>query len=207
MNNSSPDIFGQFRAAGRLINEWRDTLFYTGVATLAGMDIANGGDGIEEFLRIGDLRELTRFASWMISSRRPDPRLVGDRTAPIDYNKFVFASFALAKSFQLLKFTHNSIKAGSFHPGLSEGFALLLGAYAFREAGGIQGIRDAYKIMWDYPRKKDGGGTSQTQKFKEGFQKMGQRLIEVMVPTPAPNPTRGMSKSAVLTQITAAPIW
>jgi len=151
-----PDILKQFKAAARLVNEWRDTLSYAALGAYAASDFMSGGNvDMSSYVGAVGCREFLRQLNWALSSER---RLVGDTSAPINRNQFVLAAGAVSLFvFSAVEFLDQNTGMGAFY---------LVGAIAETYfAGGPQKIAEAYDTMWDYPRTKGGGGTTQTQRL------------------------------------------
>ncbi len=190
---SSPNpLIAQFRAAGRLINEWRDTLFYgaLGAVTAAGVaspDVALG---------VAALREYARYVGWRANNT---PVLVGTLKQPPSADQMALAAGAMTV------FAAGGMVFGSDMSLASSSGVLLattsVGTFMTVTAGGPKAVWAAYRdVMWDYPRKKDDGGTpqTQTQRLKDGSNEMVQQLVDQMTPpgtAPTPVPIRARSNS------------
>ncbi|MDR3450473.1 MAG: hypothetical protein P4M15_12150 [Alphaproteobacteria bacterium] len=179
-------IVEQFRAAGRLVNEWRDTISY-GLLTAYAADQAvfqGHPDWVLKFFAIVMARETLRGACWRFAS---PPVLAGAPNSRFNPDKNYWGSLIIAGLF-----------GTAFDLGLicfpQSGFGI--GPLIFNNWGGLAGlpfaaygtwscfkdlqprglgIGDIFNLyfnketgMWDWPRKRgNGGGTTQTEKMKE----------------------------------------
>ena len=173
-------LIEQFKAAGRLANEWRDTLTYGALLTGA---VANAYFGnpvpSDKIFSCVVLRETVRSASWHMSG---DTCLAGEgdgKSRPRSQCVLAAASVACGLG---------AISLGTqlpFMPEVGVFMALCMGSHLLygRRAGGGKEVLATYEYMWDWPRKKGGGG--QTERFKEGV----RGLIEKLTPArQAPSP-------------------
>lgn len=181
-------IVNQFRAAGRLVNEWRDTLTYAAVASYAAYNVLHSGhpgaalpNVLHKVMEFSFWREAGRSYSW---SGANEHRVVGDVFVPLDHQKLVNAARAAC-------FVANGIEwatSGTFGMAVNVFFT---GAFCAL-AGGPREVVEAYiETMWDWPRKKGGRGPTQTEKLKAGFSELGQIAVPVLQPSQAANCTIG----------------
>ncbi|MGB4101847.1 MAG: hypothetical protein WBK91_08090 [Alphaproteobacteria bacterium] len=174
------DIRTQFRAAGKLINEWRDTLSYGALGAAA----AVGWIDPHDLLKALSGRELFRAASWLLNS---EPVYVGARTG---VNKTQLGNSVNTMSFLILagaSMLNENGGEAALYVGASTGCLIA--------SGGPRAVWESYRdVMWDYPRKKNDGGTNQTQKLKDGI----ADLIKLALPAPSRPATGAARISAAL---------
>jgi hypothetical protein len=179
MNKEHPAI-KKFIEVGRLVNEWRDTLSY-GVLTIATVwDLAHGGK-TADYLHVAVTREVVRGLCWSFSKEQLP---VGGFNDPIDNQKFSRSAFA---GFWVLGSVQDILNNG--YPAATMGF--ILSTLCVSSAGGLQEVGASYNTMWDWPRKKNGGGTTQTQKLKDGIRNLAGTIgkkIGGLTPQPATVP-------------------
>lgn len=180
---SKAPIVREFFAAGRLANEWRDTILYASLAALAVSELIQNKTVDVNLLNIGkvdifqmaSLREIGRMASWGMSAPQ---KLVGDHSAGIDCQRLKLSSAIGALGAYLLS------EMTKFH-GVNEAHSaipmtiVLMGASGILVSTSPANVWKAYKnIMWDWPRKNGGGGTTETQRLKDGFKKWAVETAE-----------------------------
>jgi hypothetical protein len=165
--DTNKPIIREFCAAARLANEWRDTISYTLLTGVAIADLIQNRQVNPEVFGVVGMRELVRSVTWFYANEQ---RFVDDKSAPINNVKFALAAFVGETSGVLLDNLYRSFQQEPHIIGIAwDLFAMTVGMLV---AGGPRGVLKAYTdIMWDYPRKKGGGGTTQTQKLKDGFSK------------------------------------
>lgn len=188
-------ILREFVAAGRLVNEWRDTLSYgVGLVICAGY-IKSTGDwgGVPVALGGAALREYTRALSWMVSR---EPRMAG-YDGPPDHNAAYMNSangvghVLSAAVSALIAVIDTSLDGGVLPEVVRWSFlqtSLLCSGFSlspFHRVGGMGAVARNYaRYMWDYPRKKGGGGTTQTQCFVNGVKRLVGRTSGDFVAAP-----------------------
>jgi hypothetical protein len=166
-------IIEKFAAAAILANEWRDTLSYTALA-VGGIELIQYNKNLAAApLMIASLREASRATLWRCSNEK---RLVDDRSPVID--KRVLVSAATATGFSLVTMANlASPTQGLLNGPLVDFVNMAIASMCLLVAGGPRGALESYtKVMWDYPRKKGGGGTTQTQRLKDGFSKLAGQI-------------------------------
>ena len=175
---SSPNpLIAQFRAAGRLINEWRDTLSYgaLGAATAAGWI------SLDHALIASSLRETHRAMGWLLSKT---PIHVGSKPRVSNARLGNAANVVV-----FLTIVGNLLWSGDVVSVALSGGVAAIGATPLVLSGGPKAVLAAYReVMWDYPRKKDDGGMTQTQKLKDGGKELLQELVDQVTPAPTPVP-------------------
>jgi hypothetical protein len=192
-------IINQFRAAHRLANEWRDTLFYGGLA-IAATEAAMIGN-IEHLNTIGFTaanRELLRSVSWMKDGVTGQHQYAGFSQKPINWGRNSISAGIMMLS--IFCVNDNLLK---YDPSLfNRVYQLPFILYAaFMLKNRVDGrVREIPKYyfdpqigMWDWPRKNGGGGTTQTQKLVDGFKQIGRNLAG-LIPKP-PRPAYATSKA------------
>lgn len=155
----SPQITEKFKAAGRLVNEWRDTIYYTAAVAaevincFTPLGIHHGG---RLLLDMGFAREVLRGASW--------------RNENLLYSRMGYCSamlFMLARDVMpMLSFAPVNIE----HLALTG--VLLAYDYSFLKdmGSGLSAIPPAYEeLLFDYPRKIKPPGHTQTRKAVNWF--------------------------------------
>jgi hypothetical protein len=186
MSNKNNLLIEQFRAAGRLVNEWRDTLYYAANVAFA-TKLAMMGRMEPAFfcmVGLGVVREIIRKTAWE-KSRRPEV-LVGVNQSLPDPKKLSNDAGIVSNALLTAYFLGLEI-AGVRHTAIPVciGFAVALTYMRYRQSQGLQSVAKSYRdIMWDYPRKRSGGGTSQTQKLKDGFNNLAKQIGKLL-PRPA----------------------
>ncbi len=181
-------IINQFRAAGRLINEWRDTLLYTGLGALAVNNVVNdAGVSLRNVMLAASARELIRGVSWSNSMNKQIAGLSNKQSnRRVNHYTSLFMSTTI-------------VLGESFLPPSPVPFSMhaAAGLWALFLAGGIKAFDGKLKDMpryyfdkdigmWDWPRKRGGdGGTTQTQKMLDGFRDMGSAIGRTLAPKPA----------------------
>lgn len=166
-------IIENFIAAGRLINEWRDTLCYGASTVVAVYFYAQGvplGLSVGFMGLMGLQRELLRSCFWL---RTDEEQFVG-QARPINNNQMKWASTAgscahcTMAGFAVTAYCvgNPSLMSSSTQTCLIGAATLLTSLSRYRyKFGPVKGILADYKnVMFDYPRKRD-GGTSQTQQI------------------------------------------
>ena len=180
----------QFRAAGRLVNEWRDTLSYTVLMACILADSLHHKKIDPELVYIMNFREFVRAAWWYLGKQK---LVVGQKTP---YNKIRLAAAAAVVSnfFELAQIffeaANDPSTIGHPRPCLHILVIMFTTPVFLNWSGNLRQIFDSYRdVMWDYPRKKGGGGTTQTQKFKDGVSELFSRYA------PRPAMTRAAAYS------------
>ena len=180
----------------RLANEWRDTLFYTAFAVGLGLAVINGKGNLAIFSLTAPMeREILRSVFWGF---RPEYRTAGYSATPVDPRKncnaaAVVGGFCLFIEVALFD-TFNGTSLGDAMVALMGVMQSAIGTLGLRRLNGrLQDIPNLYLNkktgMWDWPRKRGGGGTTQTQKLKDGFMNLGRKLVAALpMPRPAQNP-------------------
>ncbi|MFA6279473.1 MAG: hypothetical protein WC612_01590 [Bdellovibrionales bacterium] len=167
----TPPLIEQFKAAGRLANEWRDTLTYGALLTGAVVN-AYYGNPISplNFVALAIAREVGRAASWYCF---PDTCLAGNggekRRSTM---QCVFAAGTLFSG--LCVALNLSPALRSPIDGYSVALSLVTCLTDCYIAGGSKEVLATYEYMWDWPRKRGGGG--QTERFKEGVRGLTLKL-------------------------------
>lgn len=139
----------------KVINEWRDSIFYT--LLLAALISQIGGEHLEGatvfFLLVASFRESARAFAW---DEDFSPILVGERK-PLDQKVLQHSAGFLGNLSVLVTYLFPPVDRLSMYLFFFVSFCALV---CFQRAGGsLTAIYEAYdKTMWDYPRKKDGGG-------------------------------------------------
>ncbi|MGB4101846.1 MAG: hypothetical protein WBK91_08085 [Alphaproteobacteria bacterium] len=174
-------IITQFRAAGKLINEWRDTLSLGVLGAAISAGVVNPDIAVSIFVG----REACRAMSWR---HHKEPLYVGAKTH--------FDNLHLAHSANVVTLAALAGAATLNGDFAFAGAMLVPNAVSLMKVGGCRAVLDAYgKVMWDYPRKKDDGGTTQTQKLKDGGKELLQQLVDQVTPAPTPVPVPVRSHS------------
>jgi len=189
-------IQASFRAAGRLVNEWRDTLFYSYFVLNAVTGFVQGEkNAIGDLLHVSSSRELLRFVSWAMHQ---DAQRVGTTFPAV--KKYQNAT-AAAITTGLLWLSENfppSVPQPHFLTAIIDCLYLALVSYSFLGLGGrFENLPKLYfdekTGMWDWRRKRGDGGTTQIQKIIDGLKKIGQKLGGLL---PAPLPVPGHARIA-----------
>lgn len=175
------DILTQFRAAGKLVNEWRDTLS----AAALGTAVCTGLVSPDATIPILLVRESSRALSWLLDR---SPIYVGSKK-PV--NNYQMTAASNTAGF-LGVLAHGMLTGNMAFVALGAGGVPV----ALALAGGPRAVCAAYRdVMWDYPRKKDDGGTTQTQKLKDGSKELIQDLVDQVAPAPTPVPVPVRSRA------------
>jgi len=188
-------IINEFRAAGRLANEWRDTLFYSALGVMAvKAGINNHVQG-----SLGDLnfvsfyagtREMIRALSWLSSTQTKQIAGFSHKSPNVYLNAciaaFVMSSFYFTRTNLL---THDP--SIFFRISSVPIFAMTILTFKNSFGGNFRDIPKYYFDkdigMWDWPRRNgSGGGPTQTQKLIDGFKQM-RRDLAGLVPRPRPS--------------------
>lgn len=149
------------KAAFRLVNEWRDTIFYTIALAVVLSGAFSAGHAVGWFLTMCSLREVSRAVAWtfsdavLVGESRIDDRLMYAASTVIGNSAIAVVMFADLTTFQtVLGLINATIAAVRLH-----------------EAGGARTIAVSYRdVMWDFPRKQGGGG--QTKKLTDSLKAM-----------------------------------
>jgi len=169
-------ILEAFKSAGRLANEWRDTLFYT---SLLGAGIANQvlEWGLPSFLLTEGpfIRESIRVSAWSNAGRTPCKR---HELAALFFQNLSLAAFALTPP-------TNAAQIGI-------GLAFFAAGTTMASLGGLT-PKGAYKLyedlLFDYPRKvlppQDREGHKLKVKAQDFWAGIKEKLKTI---APAPEP-------------------
>lgn len=192
--NHTTSIIDQFRAAGRLVNEWRDTLFYSALITESTKIAINTNPlaGLQAFTFFGAMREVGRSLAW----RSANPMVIAGYGVKYQNTKQLFSAAAFGATVFMsypLSLLFSSINQGhnlshKEYIGFIVAEVLIQNGVSYFKAGGLGNIYRAYKdIMWDYPRKNGGGGMTQTQKLIYSIfgKQVKEAASEAMVFAPA----------------------
>ena len=147
MYKNKKPIVTAFRNAGKLCNEWRDTLFYTGVVGVGIADKFYGwGIPMHTIIFSGFLRENARAIMW--SEPAPLGNYKHTQSAQLSFSGLGTATFGV--------YVSNHLNALPMMLPVFMCYAIIAGrAYLLR--GGIKNIINDYKdTLFDYPRKKEG---------------------------------------------------
>jgi hypothetical protein len=198
MSFSDTPILRQFRVAGKLINEHRDTLFYMGLTVAAGVGFLQTGAIDDNILKASVLRECLRGISWLCWK---EPLLAGASSKPMNNWRLSQASLAVANGLLIFQALTNAAASHSsfsylINNSLNISGDMAIGTLATMFAGGPRGIIKAYRYMWDYPRKKGGGGTTQTQRVKDAFSNLGRDIVRGLA---------GLTRQPVPARVTVRP--
>jgi len=157
----------------RLANEWRDSLLMTGLVAYAAADPQM--KTIVFCIGTTITREVARILAW---SHAPKEKVVG--TAPLPCLSALHCAIAASITSCIASSLHTGIMVAAavdvpdrrissvaliVLSGLNLGTAAAL---CFLLPNGWRSIKPAYGIMWDWPRKRDGGG-GETSKLSEGL--------------------------------------
>jgi hypothetical protein len=180
-SNQPNPILAQFRAAARLANEWRDTITYTAGTVVAAYETMKTGSATGTLVCMW-ARETSRFLAWRFGN--DEKQIVGAKTIRKDKNKLSTAALAGAWAILL---SENLLRqaTGIGHLDLLAGSDAMFLTFITGIAGGPREVLKAYaETMWDYPREKGGGGTTQTQKLHDGLSDMIQSIVGGLAPQP-----------------------
>jgi hypothetical protein len=184
--NKNNPVIAQFCAAGKLINEWRDTLSYGAYAGYVAYHLAHeGGDKLIGSISLVDpimYREFIRGYLWRYL---PERAYVGGflnspnrKLCSVSANAFS-CMLGIANEFILQ------------HPYTHHIAALVGMTVCTLFAGSPSEVYKSYRdVMWDYPRKKGDGGTTQTQKLLDGIKDVARQIVGTRAPVPDPTPAR-----------------
>lgn len=181
--------------AVKLANEWRDTLFYSSGLLLYSSASINAGHLVDPnlFTFLWPVsRECARNIFWNFN---PEHHVFsGFEQKKIDSELMTSSScFALCAASLSMGFV--SILSNNIVGYIGAGGTLPVCALSLHSSGGIKNVFKAYtETMWDYPRKKGGGGTTQTEKLKSWV----QTTVGSLVFGPVANPTRSALRMAGL---------
>ncbi|MER2519693.1 MAG: hypothetical protein ABTQ34_03275 [Bdellovibrionales bacterium] len=162
-------IFREFAAAGRLVNEWRDTLYYSGAVAFAGRaaypQIGFSGAAVVAGTAVA-VREVLRAKMWHVEEKR--------MSEFNDMNSLYHEEiYSLRKRSALCIGT---VMLGALGPCLGfpvHGGLAIAACIFLTPSGGLRTIRDMYvgrpnfPGMWDYPRHDPTRGPTQTSKIKQ----------------------------------------
>lgn len=196
--SKKPDIEETFRAAGRLIYEWQDTLLYLSIVIGETLAITHKAAYLTALiLLVPIVRETERQKYWFKDSEQI---YAGHNALPVNNMKNSGASGLMLSNFML----GFAVTMNPAHPSFLN---LIPAAYALRlsynsynllksDGGKLSDIWSLYGIlnsktgMWDWARKKDnGGGGTQTEKLVRGFKGLARKVgsaIGGVLPQPAP---------------------
>ena len=185
----------------KLLNDWRDSAYYScAAATSITVGIASGL--VELAILAGAscifMRESLRTAAWF-NDVELQLAVAGKK---INTSKAcVSAGAVTAAAGALVYIPTISFSAVSLISGTEVNVANLTRAiiemclystasYAVgQKAGGPKAIYKLYKdLLFDYPRKKGGGGNTETQRLKNTFKVAGGYVADLIRPAPAPVP-------------------
>lgn len=184
-----PPIIELFRDAGRLANEWRDTLFYGIVAAGTVVNACLGNPLPENFVplavtSLATSRELARAISWRLCPVKSFAGTPLTETKSIDKCRL-----AAAVSFAVAAGCFASAYCYALAPNPSSLLPMIPFLYKARQGvikiGGIKETIETFNYIWDWPRKKD-GGEGQTEKFKNGVHTCGKKLNTLPKAFPQP---------------------
>lgn len=152
------------RAIFRLANEWRDTVFYTVFIALVLSTFGDPGvtpiNMIAAILVVTSLRESLRSALWYRSPIVIGAKRVNGERLGTDAN---FAAQVAIAVVLLLDHAILSLILAMV--------SMMIAAAMFSKLGGLSPVIDDYRdTMWDWPRKRDGGG--QTKKLTDWINAM-----------------------------------
>jgi len=173
MFSPNEPIVQQFRAAARLINEWRDTLSYGTLSIIGLDDLIVNHQYDQNLLWLVSTREVARAYAWGFGHERS---LVGVSARTQNKDQLCYSSTSVSMMVVITNFI--------LLPGQRDLLGLIVAAgatfamiyYGFKAHGPIE-VFKAYKdVMWDYPRKSGGGGTTQTQRLMDGFSSFGRQF-------------------------------
>ncbi|MDE1900833.1 MAG: hypothetical protein KGI37_04200 [Alphaproteobacteria bacterium] len=184
----------------KLANEWRDTLLYTGIAVGLGFALVHGGGRASANMaqNIVLQRELIRALMWNFGKFK---KIAGYDPVPVDRAKNSLAAlFVVASVGMVGEMPPLSTHVHTFGLTVQVVAGTLTGLGLYGRGSGVRDIPALYfhdqTGMWDWPRKQ-GGGTTQTQKLKNAFGKFGRTLAGyVPVPRPAYSPSPVASRSS-----------
>lgn len=167
MKHSSNNLYDQFKACGRLLNEWRDTVGYAGLVAIETVAAIKTGQPFQLTdipLCIG-IREIARYAAWQFGDNNV---IAGNNRTTYNPDKLANHALTVSMAAMATKFVATAVGQASMQV-TSNAFSLVAGA-AFgsvaialcAKGGNVKSLIKAYDdIMWDFPRKnKGGGGTS-----------------------------------------------
>jgi hypothetical protein len=194
ISDKGPFIIDQFRAAGRLVNEWRDTIFYAGLAMAFGVHAAKPIN----LIALAGARELIRSYAWKWKGQ--SFRIVGEQSVGFDKQSLVDSALSVAVSSivpDMFLSPKHGIPTDPILIAMTTVFAAAGGTLCAGAGGPVQVFRNYRDIMWDCPRKNGGNGPTQTEKFKDGIKSLFARAKEAFgnlaphaphVPNPAATP-------------------
>ena len=189
----------------RLLNEWRDTAFLvcTVAATLdSPAMIAERGFGVAlspvAFFVVHAVREGVRAAAWAIA---PPLTPVGGERPPLSREQAIgtagFSVMAVNVGASLATLPSLQGPGMGFPLIVALGSSLCAWAISYR-LGGFGPIVNGYRVMWDWPRKRDGGGGTETRQLQQSASKLVRALMPLRprtaqksVPTSALRRTTG----------------
>lgn len=151
----------QFLSLTWLANEWRDTIAYTVLIAFVIGGPMPLRQAVEWALTLCSIREVARSMAWVFQPTA----IVGMRTVDPDVNR-ASAGFAGAIAIGVVMLAGGT-PITFILALLNFGAALM----DYSRAGGIGAMSSSYaETMWDYPRKRDGGG--QTKKLVDSVKAM-----------------------------------
>ena len=206
VNNNAP-ILDQFRAAGRLINEWRDSLTYCVAAPVIGALLSSCDVPATKlalgFTAVVAVREgVVRAGNWYARHKSHTAN-----QAQTDAKPICFALSALSIGLTASAAGVAALAAKSHASSALIGSAGILVAATIPayKAGGLRSILNAYKTMWNYTADKDGRGPGGGKKSKDWLEDAQRDMAETMfapfqprprpVPIPVRNPDRAPNRN------------
>jgi hypothetical protein len=166
----------------RLANEWRDTLFYSGIALVVLIAVMSGETIPWHYgvllPTVG--RECVRQWLWILS---PPMQWAGTTARPANIFDLACATGFVILTLDGLDMLFWDLPQYMAHQGSKPlgvivgmlSLCSFFGAFAFARIG-LQGVVRAYtETMWDWPRRQDGGG--ETQKLVDAVKAWGGRQL------------------------------
>lgn len=176
------------KAAVVLCNDYRDTLFYAGLAVFEIGNVVMGRNlSSSEVLMAPTLREFVRSVSWVMSESRLDLGTIEPGTivrsppnaercyiSALSAGSIIGGVWGAALAVESHHATHFVLSHGDTVVG-----GLIAGAVAYKWAGGIKGLAKCYRdTMWDHPRKnKPPGGPNP---LTETFGKLSTTMLRIL---------------------------
>lgn len=161
------DLLTQFRACGKLLNYWRDTLGYASlvaVETVVAIKTGQPFQLTEIPLWLG-VRELGRYAAWQFGKNSLAVGHAGTAQHPdrLAHHALTVAMSGMAVKFISTAFGQATLQDPSNSLSLVAGTAFgAVASLLYARGDGLKNIIQAYdNVMWDYPRKSIGGGSNQ----------------------------------------------
>lgn len=146
----------------RLMNEWRDTALVTCLVVVVGTRPVD----IEFGATVWAVREFGRSVAWAIA---PEPAIVGGPRPP-DGEQVSWAAMTIVNLVPAVL----ACAQGRVDVILGLNICAAVGTGLI--AGGPAGVLRTYERVWDWPRRRGGGGPTETERLAGAIGRFAARL-------------------------------